>query len=153
MQLFRGNRSERIDHLITLSPVLAILLIVLAAFALLGDVVLFLGRFKQSIFLFVIGAIIAFILAPLVQRVQLVVRKRWIAVVTSYLMVFLGLLAFAFLLLSPFIQEARGLANNLHNPAAASLKSLDAVSVDLKKLQSALVAQQRQLNSGAPLSQ
>jgi hypothetical protein len=66
MQLFRGNRSERIDHLITLSPVLAILLIVLAAFALLGDVVLFLGRFKQSIFLFVIGAIIAFILAPLV---------------------------------------------------------------------------------------
>jgi hypothetical protein len=52
-----------------------------------------------------------------------------------------------------FIQEARALANNLHNPAAASLKSFDAISLNLKKLRSALVGEQLQLTSGTPLSQ
>ena len=142
MQLIRRERSQNIDTLITVFIVLGVLLIALAIFTLIGDVLGFLHRFRSEIFLFVIGAILAYLLAPLVHLLQRVVRKRWAAVLGAYIMLFVGLIVFAFLLINPFISQARSLVDNLHNPGAASLQGFDPIKKGVERIQVDLTTQQ-----------
>src|SRR5947209_7052608 len=149
MQLFRGPRSQRLNILITVFTVLGILLILLAVLALLGDMLDMMNRFRQEIFLFIAGAILAYLMAPLVKVLQYAVRKRWAAIATSYLLLFAGLLLLAFLLINPFISQARALVDNLHNPAANSLQGLDRVQQDAARVYNDLKKQQKLVSSGA----
>jgi predicted PurR-regulated permease PerM len=124
MQVFREDRSQKIETLINVFIVLGILLVALAIFALIGDVLGLLDRFRSEIFLFLIGAILAYLMAPLVHVLEPIVRKRWAAVLASYLALFLALAGLAFLLINPFISQAKSLIDNLHNPSSGSLTAI-----------------------------
>ena len=148
MHLLDGSRSQRLDNLITLALVLGILLILLVAVALLSDLFSFLDRFRQPIFLFIAGAILAYLLTPVVRSVQIVTRRKALAVAVSYVILFVVLLAFGVLLINPFITEARALQNNLQKPAAGSLRGLQSIQTTLKQIQINLATQRQILNSG-----
>jgi predicted PurR-regulated permease PerM len=138
MRLIRGDRSQSIDTLIKIGIVLGTLLTAIAAYVLIGDLLDFLSRFRTEIFLFIIGAILAYLLAPLVRMIEHVVRKRWAAILSSYLLLFLLLGLFGFLLINPFISQARSLADNLQTPGAAKLQALVSVKQTAARIQSDL---------------
>ncbi|HEX6508213.1 MAG TPA: AI-2E family transporter [Chloroflexota bacterium] len=152
MELLRGSRSEKLDRLITIAIVLGMLLIVLASAALLSSIGGILGKFRQQILLFVFGALIAYLLVPLVNLLQRLVKVRWAAVAGSYLLVLVALILFGVLLLNPFISQAQSLAANLRAPAAASLQSLQRVRNDLRSIHMTLKDQQQLVSSGRPVS-
>jgi predicted PurR-regulated permease PerM len=148
VELLRGSRSERLDYLVTVAIVLGLLLVVLNALTLLGNVLDVLGRFQQQIFLFVIGALIAYLLIPLVGLVQRAVRLRWAAIASSYVLVFLAAILFGVLLLNPFISQAQSLAKNLRNPAAASLQRLQTVRKQTSSIETTVQHQQQRVSRG-----
>ncbi|HEX8918282.1 MAG TPA: AI-2E family transporter [Chloroflexota bacterium] len=148
MQFLRESRSQRLDALITMACVLAVLLIALVGWVLLGDVLGILGRFRQQILMFIFGALLAYLILPLVNLLQRFVRKRWAAVAGSYLLIFLAFILFGVLLLNPFISQARSLVNNMRNPAATSLQSLDTVRRDAQTLYTTLSQQQQLITGG-----
>jgi predicted PurR-regulated permease PerM len=149
---FRENRPQRTDHLITLAIVLCMLLIVLAAWAILTGVLGILGRFHQQILMFIFGALIAYLLIPLVNFLQMGLRKRWAAIAGSYLLLFLLLILFGVLLLQPFISQARSLANNLQSPAATSLHRLQTVRTTTVSIERGLLRQQQAVSNGKSIS-
>lgn len=151
MQFMRGNRSRRIDTLISIFLILGVLLIILASIALLGSILSILHRFKSVILLFVLGAILAYLMSSLVRVIQPIVRKRWAAVASSYVLLFLLLGVFGVLLLNPFISQARSLVNNLQHPTAASLYRLINVETKTRALQRSLSQQRHLLATGAVL--
>lgn len=153
MEWFRENRAERTDQLITLAMVLCVLLIVVLAWAILTGVIGIMGRFHQQILMFIFGALIAYLLIPLVNLLQVGLRKRWAAILGSYLLLFLLLILFGVLLLQPFISQARSLANNLHSPAAASLHRLQMVRTTTVSIEKALLHQQQTVANGGTISQ
>ncbi len=73
MQRIRRNWAQ---ILITLVMILALLLVILALLAILSIIFSILGRFSQTILLFVLGAMLAYLLTPLVNGVQWLLRKR-----------------------------------------------------------------------------
>src|SRR4029077_12100217 len=75
----------------------------------------------------------------------------WAAVLGAYLLLFAAVLLFGFLLLTPFITQARSLVKDLQNPSRASLVRLHNVQTDLEVIQSALSAQQQLLVHGHPI--
>jgi predicted PurR-regulated permease PerM len=151
---FRGTRTERMDTLISLGILVGILAATLAVLVLLAGIFNILREYKHVVFLFVAGAIIAYLLAPLANGMQLAVRKRWAAILSSYLLLFLTLGVLAVLLVNPFISQARALRDNLKSPAAASLQSFDTFKQRAAKLQSDITNQQTQALSsiGPPAS-
>lgn len=152
MQMLRGTRSQRLDTLISALIVLSVLLIVLGTFVLIGDILGILGRFRQQIFMFVAGAILAYVLAPVAHLVKRVVRKQWVAVAASYILLFLALSILGVLLINPFIAQARSLRSNLQNPAAGSLQNLHTVQKSASRLQSELIDQKNLVVAGLSLS-
>jgi predicted PurR-regulated permease PerM len=152
MQLLRASRRQRLDAFLTMGCVLVAMLIVLVGWVLLGNVVGILGRFQQQIFLFIFGALLAYIILPVVNLLQRLLRRRSMAIAGSYLLLFLGFGLFGILLLNPFISQARSLVENLHNPAAGSLQSLNAVRLETHSIDTALTQQQQALQSGTPPS-
>ncbi len=153
MQFMRGNRSRRIDTLISIFLILGVLLIILASLALLGSVLSVLHRFKSVILLFVLGAILAYLMSSLVRVMQRAVRKRWAAILSAYLLLFVMLAAFGVLLLNPFITQARSLVNNLQHPTAASLHHLVLVENSSRTLEQSISRQRQAIAGGATVSQ
>jgi predicted PurR-regulated permease PerM len=113
--------------------ILTILLVVLASYAVLFVTASILFRFTQAILLFVMGAMVAYILTPIVNRLELAVRARWLAILISYALLAIGLVAIAVLLFTPFVQQSQSLVDNLRNPSSASLKTITLLEKDSGK--------------------
>ncbi|MGI8826891.1 MAG: AI-2E family transporter [Chloroflexota bacterium] len=120
---------------------LTILLVILAAYALLYVTFSILFRFKQAILLFVVGAMLAYILTPVVNRLEAALRYRWLGIVLSYSALATSLFALGFMLFTPFIDQSKSLVDNLQNPTASSLKTITRVDRDAAKLEHALQLQ------------
>jgi predicted PurR-regulated permease PerM len=142
---FRGTRAERTDTLITLGILVGILLATLAVLLLFAGIIDVLRQFKHPVFLFVAGAILAYLLAPLVHGLQVVVRKRALAVLASYLLLFIALGVLGVLLINPFISEAQSLKDNLANPAVSSLRTFNTFSRDAATAKSSIMNQEKQI--------
>jgi predicted PurR-regulated permease PerM len=108
--------------------ILTILLVILASLALLYIAVSVLGRFANAVLLFVAGAMLAYVLTPIVNRFQIVLRLRWLAIVASYLLMVVLIAGIGALLFTPFIQQSQSLVDNLHTPSTSSLKPIRDVS-------------------------
>ncbi|HLJ67129.1 MAG TPA: AI-2E family transporter [Chloroflexota bacterium] len=107
--------------------ILTILLVVLASFAILYVVAVVLGRFTHAILLFVLAAMVAYVLSPLVNRLELAFRSRVVAIALSYLFLAIAIFAIGVLLFTPFIQQSQSLIDNLHTPSSASLRTINKV--------------------------
>jgi predicted PurR-regulated permease PerM len=140
----------RIQNRLTIA--LLALAVLLAFFAVVQVLVSLAGRFSQPILMFVIGAVVAYLLIPAVNFVQRMVRKRWAAILLVYLLVFAVFLTVGTLLFSPFVQQARSLAANLQNPSQASLQGVTAVKAAAARVSSDLSLQQGLVDSGLPAS-
>jgi predicted PurR-regulated permease PerM len=122
--------------------ILTILLVVLATLALLyvGSTILL--RFTHAILIFVMGAIVAYVLTPTVNSLTIVVRTRWLAILMTYLLLIFCLFIVAVLLFTPFVQQSQSLVDNLHSPSADSLQSVKLVETDARAVDNLLSVQQ-----------
>jgi predicted PurR-regulated permease PerM len=122
--------------------ILTILLVVLASAAVLYVLGTVLLRFTHVILIFVTGAIIAYILTPVVNSLTVVLRLRWLAIVFTYGLFALVLFVIGVVLFTPFVQQSQSLVDNLHTPAAGSLRSIRVVETAAQNAQRDLVIQQ-----------
>jgi predicted PurR-regulated permease PerM len=104
--------------------VLTVLLVILAGYAILFVTASILLRFTQAILLFVTGAMVAYILSPLVNRLTVAFRARWVAILMSYVLLATSLFILAIFLFTPFIQQSQSFVDNLRNPSSASLGTI-----------------------------
>lgn len=132
--------------------VLTILLVILAAYAIVYITGTILLRFTQAILLFVLGAMLAYILNPLVNRLEAAFRFRWIAVLLAYLFVATGLFALGVLLFTPFVQQSQSLIDNLHNPSISRLVSIKKVVDSSSQLTKTIDIQIGEVSAGSALS-
>ncbi len=107
--------------------ILTVLLVILATYALLYIAGSTLGRFTHTIFLFVVAAIVAYILNPMVNFLEAPFRARWLAILLSYVSLAIGLFTLSVFLFTPFIQQSQSLIDNLHTPSVGSLKAMKSV--------------------------
>ncbi|GAC1468733.1 MAG: hypothetical protein PVSMB7_17040 [Chloroflexota bacterium] len=120
---------------------LTILLVILVSYALIYITFSILLRFRQAILLFVLGAIVAYILTPLVNRLETVLPFRWVGILISYILLALAISGLVFMLFTPFIDQSKSLVDNLHDPSASSLKTISLLEKDAKALQHTLKVQ------------
>src|SRR5947209_5352776 len=132
--------------------VLTILLVILAAYAIVYITGSILLRFTQAILLFVLGAMLAYILNPLVNRLEASFHYRWVAVLLAYLFVATLLFALGVLLFTPFVQQSQSLIDNLHNPSISRLQSIKKVVDSSSHLTRTLGAQTSLVAAGSTLS-
>jgi predicted PurR-regulated permease PerM len=121
---------------------LTILLVVLASAAVLYVLGMVLLRFTHVILIFVTGAIVAYILTPMVNSLAVVLRARWLAIVFSYFLLAFVLFVIGVVLFTPFVQQSQSLVDNLHTPATGSLRSIHVVENAAKNVQTQLTIQQ-----------
>ncbi len=114
---------------------------VLMSLALLYAADLILARFTQAILLFILGAIVAYVLTPVVNGLQGVLRTRWIAIVFTYFVFGAGLISIGVMLFTPFIQQSQSLVDNLRTPASGSLQTIVQVETQANALHRSLVSE------------
>ena len=131
---------------------LLILGTILASLAVLYAAGAILSRFTQAILLFVLGAIVAYVLTPVVNGLQGVFRTRWIAIVFTYLVFAVGLFSIAVMLFTPFIQQSQSLVDNLQTPATGSLQTIVQVQSRANALRETLGSEQKGIQMGGTLS-
>jgi predicted PurR-regulated permease PerM len=131
---------------------LLILGTILASLALLYAAELVLARFTQAILLFVLGAIVAYVLTPVVNGLQGVFRTRWIAIVFTYFVFGIGLVSIGVMLFTPFIQQSQSLVDNLRTPASGSLQTIVQVEAQANALHRTLISEQKTVQSRGMLS-
>jgi predicted PurR-regulated permease PerM len=128
--------------------ILTILLVILASYAILYVTASILVRFTQAILLFVLGAIFAYVLTPLVNRLEAAFRFRWLAIILSYMFVGVALFALGVLLFTPFVQQSQSLVDNLHTPSKASLSGILRVQEDAAQVQRTINGQNERVTAG-----
>jgi|GEM_PF-3766216 len=106
--------------LLRLAVLLAALLIVLASFALLDIFFQVLRRFGNVVVLFTLGAIVAYVLHPAVNRATAMLAKRWAGMLAVYGGVTGSLAILTVLLFQPLLSQSSSLVSALHNPSARS---------------------------------
>jgi predicted PurR-regulated permease PerM len=129
---------------------LTILLVILATYAILYVTLALVLRFTQAILLFVSGAILAYVLMPLVNRLNHAFRLRWLAILTTYAMIAIGLFALGYSLFTPFVEQSKSLVENLHTPDARSLVTIKRLERDTLALQTSLKGLPGQIVVGQP---
>lgn len=115
--------------------ILTILLVILAAYAILYVTGSVLARFRHVIVIFVLGALTAYVLTPLVNRLEVAFRVRWIAILLSYVMLASLLVTLAIFLVTPFIQQSQALVDNLQFPSAGSLQTIVRVQCAARQIE------------------
>jgi len=148
MQLFEPDRPQNVGLLVRILIVLGVLLIAQTALGLLSDILLVLDRFRSELYLFLIGALLAYLMAPAVRLLQTVVRAHWVAVIGAYLMLFACALGFGALLLTPFVSQAKDLIKTLETPAKSSLVRLASVKTDYTYVLAHVTLQQTETSAG-----
>ncbi len=151
MHLFEPDRPQNLATLIRVFIVLGVLLIAQTSLGLLSDVLGLFDRFRSVLYLFVIGALLAYLMAPAVHMLQRVVRKQWAAVIGAYLLLLACALGFGALLLTPFVSEAKDLIKNLENPSKSSLVRLLTVKNDYAAIVADVTAVQDRIAAGHPV--
>lgn len=131
--------------------VLTILLVILASYALIYITLSIVARFRQAILLFVLGAIVAYILTPLVNRFDTVLPFRWLSILISYVLLAAAMALLIVMLFTPFIDQSKSLVDNLHDPSASSLKTISQLQRDAKGLQRTLQTQYTMVRAGTQL--
>lgn len=139
--------------LLRLSVVLAALLIVLAALALLYVVIQVLQRFGGVLVLFVIGAILAYVLNPAVNRVTARVGKRWAGTLIVYVGFAAALALVGVLVFEPLVTQSSSLVNALNSPSTRSLRALSRIAGEATAIRSELRGQRTAVVAGHPVSQ
>ncbi len=109
-------------------------------------------RFSQAILLFVLGALVAYVLTPFVNGLQGIVRMRWLAILVTYFVFAIALTSLAIMLFTPFIQQSQSLVDNLRTPSRGSLQTIVQVESQAGALQKRLASQAKKVDSGAGLS-
>ncbi len=132
--------------------ILTILLVILAAIALLYISISVLQRFGSAIVLFIVGALVAYVMTPLVNRLANAFHFRWLAILLAYGMVAVGFFAVGVLLFTPFIEQSQSLVNNLHNPSPASVARIATVRGEATYIERVLKAQQERAARGLYVS-
>jgi predicted PurR-regulated permease PerM len=107
--------------------ILTILLVILAAYAVLYFTGIVLSRFRHVIVIFILGALVAYVLSPMVRQLEGAVRVRWLAILTAYVLLALGLLSLSVFLFTPFVEQSQSLVDNLQNPSSGSLQAITRV--------------------------
>lgn len=128
--------------------ILTILLVILATIALIYITLMVLQRFAQAIVLLIAGALVAYIMTPLVNRLTHAFHFRWLGILLGYAMIAAAFFALGVLLFTPFIQQSQSLVNNLHNPSAASVKKIADVSSEATKVADTLHRERTRLAEG-----
>jgi predicted PurR-regulated permease PerM len=131
-----------------LTVALLALAVLLALFAVLQVLLSLAARFSATILMFVIGAIVAYLLIPAVNAIQRVVRQRAVAILLVYVLVLAVFTGLGTLLFSPFVQQAQSLAANLQKPSTASLQGVTAVRTSAVQVAKDLSFQQGLADSG-----
>jgi predicted PurR-regulated permease PerM len=119
-----GRRHAIAMKNVNWTRVLVILLVILSAYAVLYITGVVLDRFRHVIVIFVLGAMTAYVLTPLVNRLEGLVRVRWLAILASYVLLAAALAALSVFLFTPFIEQSQSLVDNLHTPSASSLQNM-----------------------------
>lgn len=134
---------------------LTILLVILASYALVYITVTFLSRFSHAILLFVLGAMVAYILTPLVNRLEEPLHVRWSGILLSYMILAALITGLGVMLFTPFVDQSKSLVDNLQNPTSSSLKTITLAQRDTSDLVSLLELQQSFMKGAQrlPLSQ
>ena len=151
MARFQPDWPKGTAFLVRACTFLVVLLIVLALFALIGNILGFLDHFRTELYMFVLGALLAYLIAPAVRILKRIVRKQWAAILGAYLLLFAAAVLFGFLLLAPFVSQTQSLVKHMQNPSASSLVRLQQIQRDLQRVQSDLGTQQRQYAAGNPI--
>src|SRR5579872_2459186 len=128
--------------------VLLWLLVFLAGSAALYVIYTVLHRFGQVLFLFGVGAILAYVLTPLVNGFRHVFISRWLAILMVYVFLIMSIALLAILLVTPFIQQSQGLVTNLQNPAPSSLETVGGFQATAQSIYGDLQADQQLIAIG-----
>lgn len=128
--------------------ILTILLVILAAFALVYVSISVLQRFGSAIVLLTVGALVAYVMMPLVNQLTNAFHFRWVAILIAYGLVAVGFFAVGVLLFTPFIQQSQSLVNNLHNPSPASIARIVRVQSEATYIERSLAGQQKRASAG-----
>jgi predicted PurR-regulated permease PerM len=131
-----------------LQVLLYTLLVIIAGIVILYVIFSVLNRFYGTILLFIFGAILAYLLIPIVNRVQMFVRKRWAAILTVYIGVFIAMSILAVVLLNPFVRQAQSLAHNLQHPSQASLRSVASANSQATRIEAQIASESKLLADG-----
>lgn len=132
--------------------ILTVLLVILAVYALLYIAGSTLARFTHTIFLFVMAAIVAYILNPMVNFLEAPFRARWLAILLSYVSLAIGLFTLSVFLFTPFIQQSQSLIDNLHTPSTGSLRTMKSVVDQTTAVRMGLSNQKSALGTKGQLS-
>lgn len=147
------RRRVRLPWIPTLVVAVAALLGIQALLSILGALSTFLGRFSQAFFLFVVGAIGAYVMLPAVDWVQRWLRRKLVAIFVVYLVLALTALALGVLFFAPFVQQGEDLMRALRPPPPESTQTLSSLQTGARQTYSALLVQQDQLSGGSVIPQ
>jgi predicted PurR-regulated permease PerM len=134
------------------SRLLTVLLVILASIAILYIAYSILSHFTHTILLFVMGALLAYVMSPLVNRLSDAFRFRWLGILMAYTMVATLLFALGVMLFTPFIEQSQSLVDNLHNPSSASLRHVAALQSDAELIEVVMHEQIVRLGHGASVN-
>jgi len=134
--------------LVRLAVALAALLVVLAALALLYIFFGVLQRFGGVLVLFVVGALVAYVLDPAVNRATTMTGKRWAGIVIVYAALAVILLLVGVLVFQPLVSQSSALVSALNRPSARSLTVLNRIAGESGVLVSELRAQRLEIVGG-----
>ena len=100
-----------------------------------------------------IGALLAYLMAPAVRILQRVLRTPWAAVLGAYLLLFAAVLVFGALLLTPFVTQAQSLVKTHAEPVRRQPGAPPDVRSEIGAVQAELSAQGQLLGAGRPIPQ
>lgn len=116
--------------LVRLAAILAALLVVLASAAVLFIAIGLIQRVGSVLVLFALGAIIAYVLTPAVNRMTAMLGKRWAGTAAVYLGLVVILAILAVSLFQPLLSQSSSLVSALNKPTTGSFRLLTRVGED-----------------------
>jgi predicted PurR-regulated permease PerM len=122
------QEGTRQSILLRLAVILAALLVVLASLALLYIFIQVLQRCGNVLVLFTLGAIVAYVLNPGVNRATALLGRRWAGMLAVYAAVAAALAILMVLLFQPLLTQTSSLVTSLNSPSRASLRTLADIS-------------------------
>ncbi|HEX8918740.1 MAG TPA: AI-2E family transporter [Chloroflexota bacterium] len=141
------------QNILRLSVVLAVFLVVLAALALLYVVIQVLQHFGGVLVLFVVGAMLAYVLNPAVSRVTAKVGKRWAGTLIVYVGVAAALALVGVLVFEPLVTQSSSLVSALNSPSTRSLSALSRIADEATAIRSDLHEQRATVVAGHTVPQ
>lgn len=137
--------------LLRIAVVLGALLVILVAIALLYIVAQVLLHFGNVLALFIVGAIIAYVLNPAVNRITALVGRRWLGMLAVYAGAAVVLAILAVSLIQPLATESSSLVRALRHPTAGSMRALTRIADQSRSVGTELRAQRVMVEQGSAI--